>query len=157
MHALVLTEEAGSFDALHDIYTHMHARILFGNAYRHFLSNDNSQSAFLHHMHQSCVLACCSNMPCCVMCICQPFDCLLFTAHGRCDGVIFDLQFVLRYCNFLALTRPGDAYSEFLNSMDLAMMPWLRKFQVSTMQLDQQFLVNCCAYTFMPHAICCLR
>ncbi|DBA73081.1 TPA: hypothetical protein ACH3X2_010020 [Trebouxia sp. C0005] len=37
--------------------------------------------------------------------------------------------FVLRYCNFLALTRPGDAYSELLNSTDLAMMPWLRKFQ----------------------------
>jgi len=56
--------------------------------------------------------------------------------------VIFDLQFVLRYCNFLALTRPGDAYSEFLNSTDLAMMPWLRKFQVSTTQLDQHFLLN---------------
>ncbi|KAL0052418.1 hypothetical protein WJX82_001760 [Trebouxia sp. C0006] len=38
-------------------------------------------------------------------------------------------RFVLRYCNFLALTRPGDAYSEFLNSTDHAMMPWLRKFQ----------------------------
>lgn len=38
-------------------------------------------------------------------------------------------RFVLRYCNFLALTRPGDAYCEFLDSTDLAMMPWLRKFQ----------------------------
>lgn len=38
-------------------------------------------------------------------------------------------RFVLRYCNFLALTRPGDAYSEFLNSTDLAMMPWLHRFQ----------------------------
>lgn len=166
VHALVPTGEAGSSDALYDIHTRMHARSLPGNAYRHFLSHDNSQLAFLHHMHQSCSFACCFNMPFCVMCVCQPFGCILFTVNGRCDGVICDLQFVLRYCNFLALTRPGDAYSELLNSTDLAMMPWLRKFQVSTMQLDQHCLLTfvcrqprvlCCVYAFIPHAICCLR
>ena len=129
------------------------------------------------HMTTASQLSCitCINLVCllvvstclyCVMCICQPFGCILFTVNGRCNGVMCDLQFVLRYCNFLALTRPGDAYSEFLNSTDHAMMPWLRKFQVSTMQLDQHFLLNyayrqprvlCCVYTSMPHAICCLR
>ena len=73
--------------------------------------------------------------------MCHCFGCILFTVNGRCDGVVCDLQFVLRYCHFLALTGPGDAYSEFLNSTDHAMMPWLRKFQVSTMQLDQHFLL----------------
>ncbi len=144
------------------MHSRMHSRILLDSAYQHFLSHDNSQSAFLHHMHQSCVLACCFYIPFCVMCICQPFGCILFTINGRCDRVICDLQFVLRYCNFLALTRPGDAYSEFLNSTDHAMMPWLRKFQVSTMQLDQHFLLNCacrqprvhcCVDTFMPSAV----
>lgn len=40
------------------------------------------------------------------------------------------VQFVLRHCNFLALMRPGNAYSELLSGTDFAMMPWLRKFQV---------------------------
>ncbi|KAL3159754.1 hypothetical protein ABBQ38_010160 [Trebouxia sp. C0009 RCD-2024] len=39
-------------------------------------------------------------------------------------------RFVLRHCNFLALMRPGNAYSELLSGTDFAMMPWLRKFQV---------------------------
>ncbi len=51
------------------------------------------------------------------------------STHG--DSCIV-LQFVLRHCNFLALTQPGGAYSELLNSVDLAMMPWLSKFQVIT-------------------------
>ena len=126
----------------------------------------NSQSAFLHYIYQICVFACSFNMPFCVMCVRIPFGCILFTINVRCDRVLCDLQFVLRYCNFLALTRPGDAYSEFLNSTDLAMMPWLHRFQVSSMKLDQHFLLNyacrqttvlCCVFTFMPHAICCLK
>ena len=49
------------------------------------------------------------------------------------DGLLRFLcspQFVLRHCNFLALMRPGNAYSELLSGADFAMMPWLRKFQV---------------------------
>ena len=41
------------------------------------------------------------------------------------------LQFVLRHCNFLALMRSETAYTELLSGTDSAMMPWLRKFQVS--------------------------
>ena len=45
-------------------------------------------------------------------------------------------QFVLRHCNFRALTSPGGAYTDLLNSTDLAMMPWLSKFQVSLLQQE---------------------
>ena len=40
------------------------------------------------------------------------------------------LQFVLRYCNFLSLTMPGQAYDELLSETDVAMLPWLYRFQV---------------------------
>ena len=46
------------------------------------------------------------------------------------------MQFVLRHYNFLALMRPGNAYTELLSSADFAMMPWLRKFQVSPKELQ---------------------
>jgi len=120
------------------------------------------------HIGTPCHKTTASQHPCitCINHVCLLAVSTCLTVNGKCDRVICDLQFVLRYCNFLALTRPGDAYSEFLNSTDIAMMPWLRKFQVSTMQPDQQFLLTCkcgqprvicCIHTFMQHAICCLR
>ena len=66
----------------------------------------------------------------CLDCTIASLHCLAWLAD-MCDW----LQFVLRHCNFLALMRPGDAYTELLNDTDSAMMPWLRKFQVSTQGL----------------------
>nr|UAD82037.1 myo-inositol oxygenase [Trebouxia lynnae] len=48
-------------------------------------------------------------------------------------------RFVLRHYNFLALMRPGNAYTELLSSADFAMMPWLRKFQ-ALQQAPQQHI-----------------
>ena len=80
------------------------------------------------HMPGHCLLS--------SMCIClhAPFVCR--NASGPCivawlADLLSDLQFVLRHCNFLALVRPENAYTELLSVTDSAMMPWLRKFQVS--------------------------
>lgn len=62
---------------------------------------------------------------------CTVLTCTVASLH--CLAWLADiswLQFVLRHCNFLALMRPGNAYTELLNDTDSAMMPWLRKFQV---------------------------
>lgn len=56
--------------------------------------------------------------------------CQLGTHDASIASLMCVLQFVLRYCNFLSLTMPGQAYDELLSEADLAMLPWLYRFQV---------------------------
>lgn len=60
-----------------------------------------------------------------VVCHCQ-----LGTHDASIASSVCVLQFVLRYCNFLSLTMPGQAYDELLSEADVAMLPWLYRFQV---------------------------